>query len=316
MNSAPALLMPLSEPVPPAPPTSQVDPDRPRNGAAPASDPASGTERYSFQAVDEASAPGLSVRTLPHPQAPPDPLTGHELWHPVTDTVVLAGLRDAGTATRLLQLVPLGTLNRVLLRMATPSATSRRPAPTLGTLCAVSTLLCWPERRRAELIDGVAKAVEVTLGQVPRDDGGGAVLALRWVRRLASTYPDDPMVLAPLLLHLRFVGAGSPYVVAPGRPFAHLRGLAVQVVSVDTSHVAGGLGPADVDHLGFVAALTAGQAHEPVAPSPQTLAHLAELARRPATHLLQSSTEPRQRGTAPSETHDDDSGGHGSPDEE
>lgn len=261
---------------------------------------------FSIRVVDETSAPGLAVRALPNPPGspsgspsnpPPNPvpgasgsspdlLAGHELWHPITDTVVVAGLRETGAASRLLQLLPCGELNRVLLRMATPESRSSDAKATLGTLCGLLTLACWPQRQREELVGRVAVAAEFALSLLPRQTRGGTAMALSWVGSLARSYPNDPLVLAPLLLQLRLIGARRPYVVPPGWPSAHLRGVAVRVVAADTPLVGGGLGAADVDRDGFVSALTEGHATEPAEPSVYELARAADLASRLANVQL------------------------------
>jgi hypothetical protein len=244
----------------------------------------------SIRVVDETSAPGLAVRAVRTPPgsesgSSPDLLAGHELWHPITDTVVVAGLRETGAASRLLQLLPAGELNRVLLRMATPDSTAAGAGATLGTLCGLLTLTHWPQRQRQELVGRVAVAAERALHLLPRESRGGTAMALSWVCSLARSYPDDPLVLAPLLLQLRLIGAGHPYVVPPGWPSAHLRGAAVRVVAADTPLLGGGLGAADVDRDGFVSALTVGHATEPVEPSAYELTRAAELASQLASQV-------------------------------
>lgn len=240
------------------------------------------TWRFLVAVVDESKAPGLTVRPLAQLD-PQDPLAGHELWYPLTDTVVVAGLRETGAATRLLRMLPTGSLNRILMRMTAPTTRSTGAVETLGTVCGLSTLACWPDKQGAELVTAVAEAAGAAFEGL--SDGGrtgGTAMALRWARDLARDYPNDPLVLAPLLLQLRMIRPGKTYVIPPGWAFAHLRGTAIRIVAADTPVLGGGLGAKDVDRDAFAAALTAGHAGPPAEPSPEALAHAAELAERVA----------------------------------
>jgi mannose-6-phosphate isomerase class I len=240
------------------------------------------TWRFLIAVVDESNAPGLTVRPLAQLD-PDDPLAGHELWYPLTDTVVVAGLRETGAATRLLQLLSVGSLNRILMRMITPVTRSTGAAETLGTVCGLSTLACWPDKQRAELVSEVAGAAVVALEGLPEEGrSGGTAMALRWVRDLARAYPSDPLVLAPLLLQLRTIRPGKTYVIPPGWAFAHLRGTAIRIVAADTPVLGGGLGAKGVDRDTFADALTAGHAGPPAEPLEEALAQATELAERVA----------------------------------
>jgi hypothetical protein len=249
--------------------------------------------RFSVSVVDEANAPGLTISPLAQLD-PDDPLTGHELWHSLTDTVMLAGLRESAAATRLLQLLPLGSLNRILMRMAAPGTRSTVAEATLGTVCALSTLACWPERQRQELVASVAEASEIALAGLPADShGGGTAKALRWMRGLARAYPNDPLALAPLLLQLRFVPARTTYVIPPSWACMHLRGTAIRVVAAETPVVGGGLGASPVDREAFAAALTAGHAGVLTEPSPEALDQADRLATQVAAqHPAAPTTSP------------------------
>jgi hypothetical protein len=236
------------------------------------------TWRFSVAVVDESNAPGLTIRPLDRLD-PEDPLAGHELWYPLTDTVVVAGVRDTGTSTRLLQLLPVGSLNRVLMRMFSPSVRSTGALETLGTVCGLSTLVCLPERQRAELVFEVAAACEQALEELPAEGRtGGTAMALKWTRGLALAYPNDPMALAPLLLQLRMIRPGTTYVIPPGWAFAHLRGTAIRIVAADTPVLGAGLGAKKVERDDFAAALTDGHAGVLAEPSMAALDQAVELA--------------------------------------
>jgi hypothetical protein len=241
------------------------------------------TWRFSVAVIDEANAPGLTVRPLAQLD-PDDPLTGHELWYPLTDAVVVAGLRETGAATRLLQLLPVGALNRVLMRMNTPGTLTSGAEETLGTVCGLSTLACWPDRQRQELVGMVAEAAEYALHKMPAEGRTGRMrLALQWTLGLARAYPTDPMVLAPLFLQLRTIRPGTTYVIPPGWAFTHLRGTSIRIVAADTPVLGGGLGARDIDRDAFATALTAGHAGVLSEPSTAALDEAVALATKIAS---------------------------------
>jgi hypothetical protein len=221
--------------------------------------------------------PALSVRLPPPPHGPTDPMHGHEIWHAVTDTVVLLGPRSTRMAERLLDHLTFGGLKPLRLRMSAAELNTP-PDSKFGTLSAVSTLACWPTKRRRELVSGVATCAEEALQLLPVTKTGSTATAMGWLIGLAEDFPADPLALAPVLLQLRRYEAGATYLVPPGWLHAHLDGVAVGLASVHTELVCGGLGPAAVDGSTFVTAITTPHGEPVPEPGPHTLRYAARLA--------------------------------------
>jgi hypothetical protein len=101
-------------------------------------------------------------------------------------------LRDTIPATQLLDVLGFGRLNGLRFRMSTarPTTGTRDPAHgrsrTFGTVCALSTLLCWPGHARVELVTGAARAATATLQHRRVVAQAEAALALRWVAALGG----------------------------------------------------------------------------------------------------------------------------------
>jgi mannose-6-phosphate isomerase len=72
-----------------------------------------------------------------------------------------------------------------------------------------------------------------------------------WVTRLADRYPDDPSVVATLLLNLVRLGPGEALRVGPGTLHAYLHGAAIELMGPSDNVVRAGLThkPVDVDEL-------------------------------------------------------------------
>jgi hypothetical protein len=221
--------------------------------------------------------PSLSIRLPPPPQGPTDPLQGHEIWHAVTDTVILLGPRSTRMAERLLDHLHFGRLKPLRLRMDAAEVNTP-PDSKLGTISAICTLACWPNHRRSDLVSGVAASAVQALEHLPVTKTGSTATALRWLVALAETHPEDPLALSPVLLQLRKYEAGSKYLVPPGWLHAHLSGSAVGLASVHTELIYGGLGPAPVDGRTFVTAIAALQGGDAEEPLPHTLRYAARLA--------------------------------------
>jgi mannose-6-phosphate isomerase len=72
-----------------------------------------------------------------------------------------------------------------------------------------------------------------------------------WVARLAERYPDDPSVVATLLLNLVRLAPGEALRLGPGNLHAYLRGAAIELMGPSDNVVRAGLThkPVDVDEL-------------------------------------------------------------------
>lgn len=238
---------------------------------------------FAVRLIGHGSPPSLSVRAIPQPGSPADPLEGYEVWHAVTDTVVLSGLRETRLAEQLLDLLDHGPLSRIRLRMSAGSA--RTPADTrFGTVGALTTLACWPPMRRAALVRGVAASARVALDRMSAARVRPGTTTLRWLLKLAEEYPADPMVLAPLLLQFHRHETGTPYAVPPGQPFAHLSGEAVGIASAHASTVGGGLGSPATNSPSFALAVATDPGAVPREPAPAALRSAFRLAATLSRH--------------------------------
>jgi hypothetical protein len=167
-------------------------------------------------------------------------------------------------------------------------ATSRRDrrtdlGRTFGTVCALSTLLCWPGHAQAELTGGAARAATEALQQVRVARHPGAALALRWVVALATAFPGDPMALTPLLLKLRWFEAGQDFLLPARWPSALLSGDAVAVSGTGSTQVGAGLGAVAPDGVAFVAGLEQRTSEQAALPSDDALRRALELVGRLVT---------------------------------
>jgi hypothetical protein len=219
-----------------------------------------------------------------------DPLYGNEIWRAVTPTTMLAGLRDTMSATQLLDVLGFGRLNGLRFRMSTARpATGRRDSlrgqdRAFGTVCALSTLLCWPGHAREDLTVGAARAARAALKHRRVLARAEAALAMRWVVALADAFPGDPMVLAPLLLELRWFERGQEFLLPARWPSAVLSGDAVGVSGGGSIEIRAGLGATDADPVGFVAGLDTRARERPPEPENEVLQRALAAARQFDSH--------------------------------
>jgi mannose-6-phosphate isomerase len=68
-----------------------------------------------------------------------------------------------------------------------------------------------------------------------------------WICRLAESYPEDPWILAPLLLHLVELEAGEALFTESGIPHAYLEGLGVELMNSSDNVIRAGLTSKAVD---------------------------------------------------------------------
>ncbi len=90
--------------------------------------------------------------------------------------------------------------------------------------------------------------LEVVLGRaLDRGEGEGEGGVFSWVDRLASQFPGDPGVLAPLFLHLLELKPGEAMFTGPGVLHAYLKGVGIELMANSDNVVRGGLTPKHVD---------------------------------------------------------------------
>jgi hypothetical protein len=263
-----------------------------------------GSGEFALRVMGADTKPSLGLR-LPGPNDPAelvdgeittlDPLYGNEIWRAVTATTMLVGLRSTVSSGQLLEMLDCGRLTGLRFRMATARPTiGRRDWPraqdrTFGTLCGLSTLLCWPGHARAELTARAAEAAKVALQRRRVTGHREAALVMRWVLALAEAFPGDPLVLAPLLLKLRWFEAGQEFMVPARWPLAMLAGEAVGVSGEGSVVMGAGLGAGDADPVGFVSGLESRAGELSVEPHDEVLARALVAARR---HVCRPSGRP------------------------
>ncbi|MDI1461235.1 mannose-6-phosphate isomerase, class I [Catellatospora sp. KI3] len=154
-----------------------------------------------------------------------DPWAKPELVVALTEFSALAGLRPAAEAADL------------LARLALPQL-----APVVAALgqgdvaAALHTVLTWPRTARRELVTAVAAAA--------RELGGQDFDA---TARLAGQHPDDPAVLAPLLLRRHTLAPGQALYLPAGVLHTYLGGFAVEVMGASDNVLRAGLTGKPVD---------------------------------------------------------------------
>jgi mannose-6-phosphate isomerase len=159
---------------------------------------------------------------------------------------VLAGLRTAYRAGVLLGLLDIAPL--MPMRRALTAAGQLRPGPGRAvTLEALVRLAQWPQRQRAVLSAAVTDAARSALldPRIAQDPDTREALDL--VYRLAAQHPDDPTVLAPLLLDVIRLEPGQAVYIPPGVPHCYLEGLAVEAGAASDNIIRAGLTHKAVD---------------------------------------------------------------------
>jgi mannose-6-phosphate isomerase len=194
--------------------------------------PAASAAREGFRLEEAAGIP----RRAPH-RVFRDPYGKPELLTAITPVAALCGLRSPDAAAS------------VLRELAVPVLAPVRDALTSGSVAALRHVLTWPPNRRRDVVAEVAAAARrVTTSGVGTP---GVVATCAAVGDLAERYPDDPGVLAALLLEQVRLAPGEALHVPPGVLHCYLRGEGVEVMAASDNVVRGGLTakPVDVERL-------------------------------------------------------------------
>jgi mannose-6-phosphate isomerase len=139
------------------------------------------------------------------------------------------------------------------------SALRQSPVPDAWRIVFGELLALAPEGRRQVLAAASERAGEASCEPE----------AVRWVARLASAFPDDVGVLAPLLLRLVVLEPGQALFVPPGVVHCYLEGLALEAMASSDNVLRGGLTSKHVDRGELLrAACFAPAASEPSEPCP------------------------------------------------
>ena len=151
----------------------------------------------------------------------PDPNAKPELLCALTDFDALCGIRPVDATTALLDELGVGRLADVLAAEGPRGVLTGLYAGTIEPQPVVEA--CTTSSR--------AEAA--------------------WVGRLAERYPDDPSVVATLLLNLVRLAPGEALRLGPGNLHAYLRGAAIELMGPSDNVVRAGLTtkPVDVDEL-------------------------------------------------------------------
>jgi mannose-6-phosphate isomerase len=130
----------------------------------------------------------------------------------------LLGFRSSTEAAEALASLRVRSLDGVVAALRDGAATGD----------AFLQLVQWPLAERAQLIAAVRAAASSDQD-------------LAWVVELADRHPDDPGVVAALLLNRRTLAPGQACYVAPGVIHAYLRGTAIEVLGCSDNVVRAGL---------------------------------------------------------------------------
>ena len=145
-----------------------------------------------------------------------DPNHKPELLYALTPFSALSGFRPPAEAAGLLRALGLDELEPHVRRLASEGATAYRP-------------LLAPLRERAgtELAARVIRAARLAAEEANPERRD----ALRWIERIAAFHPEDPLVIAPLILRLIQLEPGQALFTGPGVPHSYLEGSGVEVMA-------------------------------------------------------------------------------------
>lgn len=165
-----------------------------------------------------------------------DPSHKPELVVAVTEFDALAGFRDPRQTVELLTLLAAPGLNPYLDMLV------EQPDET-GLRAVFTTWLTLPESVIGslvpEVLDGAVRVLE--------SDDDRFVLELRSVLELGEAYPNDPGVLASLLLNRIRLQPGEAAYLSAGNLHAYLHGMAVELMANSDNVLRGGLTPKHID---------------------------------------------------------------------
>lgn len=165
-----------------------------------------------------------------------DPWHKPELIVAVTDFDALAGFRDPGRTIELLRALQISELDPFLGMLA--GQPDRE-----GLRALFTTWLTLPESSIRALVPAVLAAAVGAL------EAGGTpfVKELRTVLELGEMYPNDPGVLASLLLNRVSLSPGQGLYLPAGNLHAYLRGTGVEIMANSDNVLRGGLTPKHID---------------------------------------------------------------------
>ncbi len=182
------------------------------------------------------SAPAASESSYRDPNHKP------ELLYALTPFTALAGFRPPREAARLLAELGVPQLER-----------PARELEVLGAPAYLGLLKVLGEERNGDLAHRLQEAAAARQRREPQPGPGPD--PFDWTARLAEHHPDDPLLIAPLLLRLVHLPPGEALFTPPGVPHSYLCGSAVEVMASSDNVLRLGLTSKHVDVAGLLAIL-------------------------------------------------------------
>ena len=145
-----------------------------------------------------------------------DPNHKPELLYALTPFSALSGFRPPVEAARLLGALGLEELERHVQRLGSEGAAAYRPL--LEALRGLSG-----SNMAARAVDAARRRAE--------DADPERSEAMRWIERIAAFHPEDPLVIAPLILRLIRLDREQALFTGPGVPHSYLEGSGVEVMA-------------------------------------------------------------------------------------
>ena len=145
-----------------------------------------------------------------------DPNHKPELLYALTPFSALSGFRPAAEAAQFLAALGLEQLRPHVQRLESEGAVAYRPL-----------LKALHRRTGADFASAAVDAAH----SAPTEGNPSCLEAMHWVVRIATHFPTDPLVVAPLFLRLIRLAPGEALFTGPGVPHSYLEGSAVEVMA-------------------------------------------------------------------------------------
>ena len=164
----------------------------------------------------DVNQPGDAAPDARAPASYRDPNHKPELLYALTPFSALSGFRPPAEAASLLGALGLEELEPHVRRLSSDGAAAYRPL--LEAL------------RGLGRTDMATRAVDAAR-RVSKDAGRERRDASRWIERIAAFHPNDPLVIAPLVLRLVHLDPGQVLFTGPGVPHSYLEGSGIEVMA-------------------------------------------------------------------------------------
>ncbi len=166
-------------------------------------------------------------------------------------------LGRATTGTHDLSLRPRARVIQMLTSLNVPALrpvllTLKSEAGQAGPAGVLAILATWPRAQRRALASLICERAHGLLGGAATSLDPDEQSSLEWVITLAEQHPDDPLVVAPLLLRLYRLQPGQPIYLPNGVPHAYLSGVGLEIMASSDNVVRGGLTSKRMDSQALV----------------------------------------------------------------